>query len=362
MSKPLAPIASARLTPHDAVMPDSRLLRRSPPLAHAGGAGRKVKPKLSDRPWWPWLKRGVTTVFFLLIAYLLVTQARTIEWSRVLTSLQAYPLDAVGGAGALAFASYLLYSCFDLLGRYYTGHTLRTPTVMALTFVSYAFNLNLGSVVGGIAFRYRLYSRLGLAIGTITRVMSLSMLANWVGYLLLAGLLFSFQPPVLPASWDIDASQLRLIGFALLAMALAYLGACAFSRQRSFCVRQHEVEFPSFRLASLQIAMGAANWLLMSGIVYLLLLQRIDFISVASVLLLAAIAGVITHIPGNLGVLEAVFVALLSDRMPQHELLAGLVAYRVVYYLIPLGIAAVFYLVLESRAAKIASAQPEKPG
>ena len=313
-----------------------------------------TRRQLTDRTWWPWLRRTVTAVFFTLVAWLLVTQARTIEWDRVLSSLRDYPLSASWGAVALAAASYGLYSCFDLLGRHYTGHTLRAATVMQLTFVSYAFNLNLGSVVGGIAFRYRLYSRLGLAVGTITRVMSFSMLANWMGYLLLAGLVFSLQPPALPPGWKIDAFQLRLIGFALLALALAYLGACAFSTQRSFSLRGHDIELPSLRLAGLQVAMGAANWLLMSGIVFILLQHRIDFFSVASVLLLAAIAGVITHIPGNLGVLEAVFVALLSHRMPRHELLAGLVAYRVVYFLAPLLAAAVVYLVMETRARKTA--------
>ena len=323
----------------------------SPP---SPGVPQGVRRKLTDRAWWPWLRRAGTTAFFALVAWLLVTQARTIEWDRVLSSLQNYPLSASWGAVALAAASYLLYSCFDLLGRHYTGHTLRAATVMQLTFVSYAFNLNLGSWVGGIAFRYRLYSRLGLAVGTITRVMTFSMLANWMGYLLLAGAVFSLQPPALPPGWKIDTFELRLIGFVLLALALAYLGACAFSSQRNFSLRGHDIELPSLRLAGLQVAMGAANWLLMSGIVFTLLLQRIDFFSVASVLLLAAIAGVVTHIPGNLGVLEAVFVALLSHRMAQHELLAGLVAYRVVYFLAPLLVAAVVYLVMETRAKKMA--------
>ena len=326
-------------------------------LPRPASSGRPLdgKRKLTDRAWWPWLRRGASTAFFGLVAYLLVSQARTIEWSQVLASLQNYPVLDTWKAIALAAASYLLYSCFDLLGRHYTGHTLRVPTVMLLTFVSYAFNLNLGSVVGGIAFRYRLYSRLGLAVGTITRVMSFSMLANWMGYLLLAGLVFSFQPPALPASWKIDAFQLRLIGFLLLALAAAYLGACAFSRRRSFSLRGHEIELPSLRLAGLQLAMGAGNWLLMSGIVFVLLQHRIDYFSVASVLLLAGIAGVITHIPGNLGVLEAVFLTLLSHRMAPHDLLAGLVAYRVIYFLMPLLAAALIYLVMEARAKKTAS-------
>jgi uncharacterized membrane protein YbhN (UPF0104 family) len=73
---------------------------------------------------------------------------------------------------------------------------------------------------------------------------------------------------------------------------------------------------------------------------------------VLATLLVAAIAGVLTHVPAGLGVLEAVFVALLSTRMPATELLAALLAYRGIYYLAPLAIAAVVYLVLEARIGK----------
>ena len=312
-----------------------------------------AKPKITQRPWWPWLKRGATTVFFGLVAWLLITQARTIDWQEVLTSLQAYPLSVAGMAVLLAAASFLLYSCFDLLGRRYTGHTLGTLTVMTVTFVSYVFNLNLGSLVGGVAFRYRLYSRLGLNTGLITRVMSFSMLTNWIGYLLLGGLVFSIMPPALPDSWPISTVHLRLVGVVLVLIAVGYLALCSFSRQRELTVRGHALVLPSGRLAALQLLMGASNWLIMSGIIYVLLQQRIEFPAVVSVLLLAAVAGVITHVPAGLGVLEAVFVALLSHQMSQPAILAALVAYRVVYYLAPLCIAAVVYLVMESRAKKL---------
>ncbi len=314
---------------------------------------RPARPTHSEKRWWTWLKRGATFVFFVLVAGLLVSQARNIEWGQVLTSLEDYPLTAAWGAVALMLASFTLYSCFDLLGRHYTSHQLPTPTVMLVTFVSYAFNLNLGSLVGGVAFRFRLYSRLGLRNGAITRIMSISMLANWMGYLLLAGLVFSLKPPTLPPGWALTSDHLRLIGGVLLAVAGGYLAICAFSRQRTLGLRGHEIELPSLRLAALQLVMGAGNWLIMSSIIFILFQHRIEFSAVVSVLLLAAIAGVITHIPAGLGVLEAVFVALLSHLMPTADLLAALVAYRVVYYLVPLGVASAAYLAMEARARQL---------
>ncbi len=335
-------------------MDSSRPLPHRDGADHAPGKRRKHAGRHhTQRPWWPWLKHGVTAVFFVLVVTLLVKQAHTIEWSAVLTSLAHYPVTAAWGAVALAAASFALYSCFDLLGRRYIGHKLSTPTVMMVTFVSYAFNLNLGSMVGGVAFRYRLYSRLGLGNGVIARIMSLSMLSNWMGYVLLAGLVFTVKPPTLPAGWPITAFGLRLAGIALLAVAVGYLAFCAMPHRRPLHIRGHTIDRPSMRMAGLQLLMGAGNWLTMSGIIFILLQHRIEFSAVVSVLLLAAVAGVITHIPGNLGVLEGVFVALLSHLMPANDLLAGLVAYRVIYYLIPLGIATLVYLVLETRFKKV---------
>jgi uncharacterized membrane protein YbhN (UPF0104 family) len=331
-----------------------------PPSAQAPVRAPVARNGLSSRAWWPWARRGLTAVFFGLVAWLLVSQARAIEWEEVLSALELYPLTAAFGAVALTFASFALYSCFDLIGRRYTGHRLPLPTVMGVTAVSYAFNLNLGSWVGGVAFRYRLYARLGLTTGVITRVMTLSMLANWMGYIMLAGALFSFMPPTLPDSWAISSGQLHVAGYFLLAIAAAYLGLCAFSRRRVFFVRGHEIDLPSIRLALLQLSMGASNWLLMSGIVFVLLQHQVEFAAVASVLLLAAVAGVITHVPGNLGVLEAVFVALLSHLVSVPDLLAALVAYRVLYYLTPLALAGLGYLALELHAKRLRKAAAER--
>jgi hypothetical protein len=317
---------------------------------------KRRKPGITARAWWPWFKRAAMAVFFMLLAWLLVTEARAVEWGAVLATLANYPLPALLGAVALAWASLTLYSTFDLLGRHYTGHRLRAPAVMRVTFISYLFSLNMGALVGGVALRFRLYSRLGLETGTITRVMSLSMLTNWAGYLLLAGVIFGFYTPALPPGWKIGSAGLQILGFALLATALLYLLLCAVSRQRSFTIKGHELSLPSLRLALLQLAMGAGNWLLMGGIVFMLLQQKVAFPTVTGVLLVAAVAGVITHVPAGLGVLEAVFVVLLSHQLPKHEVLAALLAYRGIYYLAPLALAVALYLVAETRAKKAAPA------
>lgn len=322
---------------------------RSPPAAHSP-PGRGI----TSRPWWPWAKRLGKILFFAVVAYLLITQARKVEWEEVLATMQRRPTGELLRAAAFCAASFALYSCFDLLGRHYTGHRLRAPQVISVNFISYAFNLNLGSLVGGVAFRYRLYSRLGLDTATITQVMGVSMLTNWLGYMLLAGIVFWWWPIPLPPDWKIDSRALQGIGIVLAAVAMAYLLLCVVARRRTWTVRGHELTLPSLRLAVLQLLMSTTNWLLMAGAAFILLEQKIPFPTVVGVLLLAAIAGVITHVPAGLGVLEAVFVALLSHELPKSELLAALLMYRAMYYLAPLMLATLVYFVVEARAKKAA--------
>jgi uncharacterized membrane protein YbhN (UPF0104 family) len=307
---------------------------------------------MRQRPWWPWLKRGLTLAFFALVAALLLRYARQVDWGEVRGSLVSLPRGALLAAAALAALSHALYACFDLLGRRYTRHRLAARKVMQVTFISYAFNLNFGSLIGGVAFRYRLYTRLGLKYGVITRVLTLSMLTNWLGYLLLAGIVFLLAPLQLPPHWELDSEGLRLLGLALLAVALAYLLMCGWSRRRSWHLRGHELILPPPHMALLQLALSCANWMVMAAAVYVLLQGRIDYAAVLSVLLVAAVAGVITHVPAGLGVLEAVFVALLSHRLPEAQLLAALLGYRALYYIAPLLLAALLYLGLEVRARK----------
>ncbi|MGV3655196.1 MAG: lysylphosphatidylglycerol synthase domain-containing protein [Noviherbaspirillum sp.] len=311
-----------------------------------------------SRPWWPWARRALNLLFLAVVAYLLVSLAKNVEWEEVLASIRRLPSILLAAAALLAMGSYVLYSCFDLLGRHMTGHRLGTGEVMTINFISYAFNINLGSLIGGVAFRFRLYSRHGLDNETITRVVAMSILTNWLGYLAVAGLVFALAPFPLPEEWKLDAGGLRWLGWLLCAIALAYLFLCARSRRRTWTLRGHELHLPSLRLALLQFAMSSLNWLLIAGIIYLLLDRKIPYPAILGVYLVAAIAGVITHIPAGLGVLEATFVALLSHRLASSELLAGLLAFRAIYYLVPLVAGTIVYLLLEVRAKKLANSSP----
>lgn len=315
---------------------------------------------LAQRAWWPWAKRGAALAFLLGVAALLLRQARAIDWSEVLDAIRDLPLPVVFAAVAVAACSHALYSSYDLLGRHLTRHTLGTGTVMGVTFISYAFNLNMGSMVGGIAFRFRLYSRLGLKADDITRIVGFSLLTNWSGYLLAAGAAFLFWPPDLPPDWKLDSAGLRIVGAIALALAASYVLFCAWAHERRWTVRGHRIEPPGVRMAVLQLLISSLNWSLVGGVVWVLLRGRVSYPHVLAVLLTAAMATLIVRVPGGLGVLETVFVALLAFRVPQGQLLAALLAYRGIYYLLPLMLATMAYAATEMRARRL-RVRPSKP-
>ena len=326
------------------------------PAERSASPERGTQPRLRDRPWWPGLRRLLLLAFLSGVGYLIWRQAQSVAWAEVWQSVRAYPARTLVLCGLLAVLSFGIYSSFDLIGRHYTGHRVARRAVVAVTFVCYVFNLNLGSLVGGLAFRFRLYSRLGLDYGQISQVLGLSMVTNWLGYLLLAGTLFMLRPLPLPPDWPIDAQGLQLLGAGLVLLGLAYLGLCFFSKARQFDLRGHTLHLPSGRMAALQAGLGAANWSVQGLLIAQLMPQAVDVPSAMAVLLLGAVAGVITHVPAGLGVLETVFISLLSHRAPAHQILAALLTYRLVYHLVPLAVAVAVFAVMEWRARQAGKA------
>ena len=312
---------------------------------------------------WRKAKKILTWVFFIAVTVLLVLYARNVDWEEVWKVIRNYNHTALLTAMGLVIVSYLVYGCYDLLGRLYCGHKLAKRQVMLVSFICYAFNLTLSTWVGGIGMRYRLYSRLGLPSATITRIFSLSITTNWLGYVLLGGVIFSIGVVELPSHWYIEDNTLRIIGAVLLVLSAFYLWACAFAKRRHITIKGQKLVLPGWRFALMQMGVSSLNWMAMGAIIWILLGQDINYFFVLGVLLVSSIAGAIVHIPAGIGVLEAVFIALFAgEHTSQGKIIAALLAYRVLYFFIPLLLALIGYLWLESRAKKMRAKNEQKMG
>ncbi|STR67317.1 inner membrane protein YbhQ [Klebsiella michiganensis] len=232
-----------------------------------------------SHPRWRMAKKILTVLFFIAVVVLLVVYAQKIDWQDVWKVIRDYNRTALLSAIGLVIASYLIYGCYDLLGRAYCGHKLAKRQVMLVSFICYAFNLTLSTWVGGIGMRYRLYSRLGLSGATITRIFSLSITTNWLGYILLGGIIFSSGMVKVPERWYISQSSLQILGVVLLLISAFYLWACAFAKKRHLTIKGQRLVLPSWRFAILQMAVSSLNWMAMGAIIWLLLGPQVDYFS-----------------------------------------------------------------------------------
>lgn len=326
------------------------------PAAHPADPADKA-PAAARKARWRKLARWGGMAFTVVVLGLLVHVARSVDWGEVWFALQRYERGTLLGAAAFVAASFAVYSSFDVLARRYAGHNLGAGRTALIGFISYAFNLSLGNVIGGVGVRVRLYSRLGLDGPTISRVLAFAVATNWLGYVLLTGALFATRSARVPPGWPLSDVALAGIGALGVLAALAYVAWCALARKRSWMVRGHAVELPDARLAATQLLASALNWSLMGAAVWVLLHGEVRYLSVLSVLMLGAVAGVLMRVPAGLGVLEGVFIALLGHRVPHNELLAALLAYRALYYLAPLLVAALLYARQEAVAKRLRAAQ-----
>ncbi len=296
------------------------------------------------------LRRVVTGVFVCVIIGLLVRVGLTVEWAEVMRAVLETPDTSLWIAASLVVVSYLIYGCFDLLGKRYTGHELSWWRTMMAAFISYAFTMNFGAAVGGLALRLRLYAKQGLNPGQIMRVMGLSMTTNWIGYCLLGGSVFAMGAVQPPANWEIDAYPLRVIGVAMMLVALGYVALCGFSVRRSWTVRDHVIELPELRIALMQLVLAMTNWALMGLIVHTVMPGDVAYTTILGTLLIGSLIGAAAHIPGGLGVTEYVFITLLSPDMPRYQVLGAILVYRALYYVGPVLVAGVCYLIFEVRS------------
>lgn len=305
------------------------------------------------RSRWPNVRRIVGVTFLLLVAVLIAVQARKVDWPQVMTALRGYRAATLLQALLCALLSYIAYGSFDLIGRRYAHTNVSALLTMRVAAVSYAFNQNFGYLVGGIGFRFRLYSGLGLSTEQISRIAGLSVITNWLGYSVLSGCVFVFGGLQLPAHWSIGAQQLRVFGSVLLLLVAGYL-LLALRRPR---LRFGVVRFamPDIDVAVLQLLLAVTHWSLTAAVIWTLLPSTVTYPIALATLLLAAIAAVVTHIPAGLGVLEAVFLALLTGRVAAADVLAAVLAFRAIYHLLPLSVAGLWFLSAEAHRKRVAA-------
>lgn len=300
---------------------------------------------------WPRIKKVLPWLILAVVAALLFYFGRSVDWPQVWQAMRRIPQSAILMAGGLVVLGYLSYGALDLLARRYTRHKLPWPTVWGVALVSYALNQSLGVLLGGLGTRLRLYARLGCRKAIATRVAVFSAASNWIGYAWVAGAVFVSGALPVPAGWEVGTGVLRLVGAVMLAAGIAYVWTCARATKRSAVWFGQQVTLPGGRMAAMQCIVAGMSWLFMGAVAYVLLQEKAPYPVVLGILLCSSFAAVLTRVPGGLGTTEAIFVAVLSPRIPYSEALGAALAYRACYALAPLCLALLAFPLIEARIA-----------
>jgi len=290
----------------------------------------------------------ITFGFFCLIFYLLYQALSEIKLSDVKMAFFKFNFLDLAPILIIVLINFIILGSFDFLGlRYFGDKKLHPLKIYWSSIICYAFTLNLGAFVGGLGLRYRIYRGWDVPLGTITKIILFSTLGNWIGHVLLISITMLFFPDKVEALTSLPTWGIYAIGV---------LGSCAIILYFVLCFRRTEITFksekfifPPITLACLQLFLSLIQWTLLALIINVLIIHigsNADFYQILFTYLLTGIAGVLTHIPAGLGVHETIFLKMNFDISPS-DMIAVLIAFRLLYYLIPLLIAAPGYFILE---------------
>ena len=282
---------------------------------------------------------------FLAALLVLRHELRAYDVADILARVKALPRRDVFIALLLTAANYFIMTGYDYLALRYIHRPLHYAKIVLVSFIGYSFSNNLGlSMVAGGSVRYRLYSGWGLSPGEVARVIGFCIITLWLGFFALCSLVFLYEPLTLPQALHLPFSSARPIGFILLGLVIVYLLCCSVWRD-SLKIAAWNLRLPSAKYFLPQMAVAFVHWGLAGGVVYSLLPRTagLGYASFMSIYLLAQLGGLLSQVPGGLGVFESIIVVLLSSRVPSPALLGSLLVFRAIYYVLPLIVASVLF-------------------
>lgn len=260
------------------------------------------------------------------------------------------PLDLLAAA-VLTAAGYAIGIGYDVLALRFIRRSLPLRQVAFAAFAANALSNNIGNtVLTGGPLRYWLYRPLGLSAMDVAKVVFFCSVSFWLGYVFLAGVLLVRPGGSLP-----DLAELRLldrafVGATLLALVVAYVVAALLRRR--LAGRRVAASLPAPAIALAQVAVACVDILVMAAALYVLLPDetRISFVPFVALFLVAVATSAATQVPGGVGVFEAAVLLLVGPAAPLAGAAAALIAFRVIYCVLPLLVAAPMVAVHRMRA------------
>lgn len=253
-------------------------------------------------------------------------------------------LARMGAALIATVASFALLGVVEVMAirrtAAGTGHVVGVRSAMVTAFVANALSQSVGvSVLTGAAVRLRAYARHGLDAAAVARVTAFVTITATLG-LLAAGSVAMYTAGEAASNGPL-AFATRPTALVLALLVLAYLAWSVLRAAGGIGVGRWRLERPSPALAASQVIISALDWLL-TGIVLYAVMPANSGATPALVLgayMIAQTAAVTSHIPAGAGVFEVIVLAVLTHGAPdapRTAIVAALVLFRLMYYVLPL--------------------------
>ena len=293
------------------------------------------------KKWIGWKRLGIAASLFI-IAFAMTTLVRTlkgVDRQRILTALTDIPPGHIALAALCVVCAFFTLTFYDFFALRTIGKKHVPYRIAALSsFTSYSIGHNIGATVfTGGAIRFRIYSDYGLNAIDVAKICFISGLTFWLGNTFVLGIGMALHPSAASTMDQLPDAINRLIGVGGIIAIVAYLGWLSLGdNRRELGQNGWKVVLPSARLTLLQILIGVVDLGFCALAMYLLIPAdpQIDFMSLAVVFILATLLGFASHAPGSIGVFDAAMLLALPQ-FGREQLLATLLVFRVLYFVIP---------------------------
>jgi uncharacterized membrane protein YbhN (UPF0104 family) len=283
---------------------------------------------------WSAITKGLGVAAALFGAWLLYRVLGRYDASEIFGALEK--LGAVDIALAIFFTvlSFAFLSLGEFCAVHHAGQkvAIRRIARTAIAAIGIGHAVGLAALSSG-AIRYRMYRKAGVHLIDLGKIMLFSGLTVFAGMAVVGGIAMLAQPDAIAALLGWDASMLRVIGGVLLLVAAGYVALCALDL-RAVRIKKLSLSLPHWRLAVVQLFAGAGNYASIAACLYACLrpFGEADYPTVATLYVGSDATALIGHVPGGWGVLEYVLTAALH----QPHIIAGVLVFRTIYYLVPL--------------------------
>ncbi|MCC0080563.1 MAG: lysylphosphatidylglycerol synthetase family protein [Rhodobacter sp.] len=290
-------------------------------------------------------------VLFAMGISALVHLLRPVRPADILAQIHAMPGSALAAALVATAAGYAALVCYDWFGLRFIRHQLPAGVVALGGFLAFAFGNTIGvSAISGGAVRYRLYSAVGLGALEVAAVSAYVAVALGTGLTLVGLAALAVHPHAVASYLPYAAGTIQAIAAGILVVAVAAIGYASV-RGRTIRVLRVTLHMPPPRDLAGQIVVTLIDIAAASFALWVLLpAGKPDFATFLAVYSAAIMIGVLSHVPGGVGVFETVVLGVMPAAVPVSEAAAALLLFRLIYYLVPFGLGFLVVALTEARA------------